>query len=109
MAYEITVYTTVYEPWEEGQDEPTQRGVDSVTHAFDHLAEVAEWLRGEGVQSPSESAPYRPHTWLSLADGSRPHGWDGNYTGAFEELSAHMSSGFTEREWLALLNSVASV
>ena len=105
--YSITVYTTTYGEWEEGADERPVLDTDSEVIEFDHLTEVAEYLSTEGVDSPSESAPYRLHTWLSLAAGTAPTAF-GNYTGEDYAKSAHVGHGFTAREWVAVVNHLAN-
>lgn len=105
--YSITTYTTVYGEWTEEADERPVLSTDSEVIEFDHLTEVAEYLSSEGVNSPSESAPYRLHTWLLLADGTAPTGF-GNYTGEEYEKSAHVRDGFTAREWVAVITHLAN-
>ncbi|MEO6733767.1 MAG: hypothetical protein ABIN01_21265 [Ferruginibacter sp.] len=102
--YTISTYKRVYGEWPEGADEPTvELDCDAQEYTFDRLSEVADWLDKQDLRSPSSSPEFSLRTWLSLDDGTRPHGWDGNYTGKTEAITAH-PSGFSEREWLAVLN-----
>jgi hypothetical protein len=105
--YRITTHTTAYGPWGEEMDEPPKLGTESEDHEFDTLREVADYLESEGLSQPSQDpGPYNLHTWMTLPDGSRPHGSHGNYTGETEEMSAHQADGFTERTWNAVLRVV---
>ena len=104
--YVLDTYTTVYGDWPEGWDEPEVLDKTEGTEVFEHLAEVAEWLSIQGLTDPSESPNWTGRTWLSLADGAQPHGSDGHYTGKTESVTAHNASGFTDREWLAVLCKV---
>lgn len=106
--YSLTVHTTVYGEWAEGADEPETLNQDDELRVFDHLTEVADFLRNGGLTKPSESVPYTSRTWLSLPDGTQPHGPHGNYTGKTEAVTARAEDGFTEREWSAVVASVSA-
>jgi len=60
------------------------------------VTQVVEYLRDEGLTEYSSYPNYQPHGWWMMPD-SRPSGWDGNYTGRREELSAHLF-GLTAQE-----------
>lgn len=106
--YVVRTFTTAYEPWEEEQDEPTEIDSWDDVHTFATLRECADWLDREGLSHPSDfPGPFDSRTWLLLADGERPHGWDGNYTGRREEVTAHAEHGFTDRTWGAVVTSVS--
>lgn len=105
--YALTVWTTVYDEWTEGADEPEQLDSFDADHTFDHLVEVVDFLKSRGLTEASDTA-YSPATWLQLPDGTQPHGWDGNYTGKTEQVTAHRHTGFTDREWFAVLSAAAS-
>ncbi|MFD9734402.1 hypothetical protein [Umezawaea sp. NPDC059074] len=104
--YVLDTYTTVYGDWPEGRDEPEVLDSSEGTEVFTHLSEVAEWLDIKGLTSPSESPRFGGQTWLSLADGTQVHGSHGHYTGKTEAVTAHNATGFTEREWVSVLNRV---
>ena len=105
MKYEIETYTAYYPPPDgEGEYCPDKPDEWSEIHQFDHLVEVAEWLRNNGITYPSVSPlnTWNGHAWLYAETYEDP------YTGVREEVTAHRvtGDGFTDREWLALLHSV---
>lgn len=100
--FTLNTYTNVYAPGEERADDREKVREDSGTEEFEHLTDVADWLRKHGLQSPSVSpGPYNLHTWLSEVTS-----YEHPYTGELTEVSAHAGEGFTERTWSAVVRAV---
>lgn len=99
--YTLDTYTTVYGPWEDGADERERISEDYDHEEFEHLSEVANWLRKFGYQSPSQSAPYGVRTWLSEVDP-----YEHPYNDTLTETSVHAGDGFDDRTWPAVVRAV---
>lgn len=108
VKYALKLYTTVYGEWADGADEPEILDTSDELRVFDHLTEVRDFLDQNGLTEPSATDPHDLNTWLMLPDGTQPHGWDGNYTGRTETVTAHAVDGFAEREWVAVLAAVSA-
>lgn len=106
MSYSIRIDTTVYAPWEDDEDFPTEIDALTTTQTFETARELADFLGDEDLTEPSESVPHGAHSWLGLPDGSRPHESHGLYTGEREEITAH-NVNVPPRLWHAIVNTVA--
>ena len=123
--HSIVVYTTVYQPWEEGADEPeyeTDEGEVFSAEPDEYDIEVAEEMRHgdnplssislaaavkaaliileHGFVEPSSYPGFHPHMWYTTSDP------DENYrTGERTERSFHLH-GWTEAEERAVYDDV---
>jgi hypothetical protein len=98
----VTVYTTTYDPWEEGQDEPVKNGEstdvypcggDDDLSPAEQAAEVMQYV----VEASND--PWRPGSWYSEEAYIHP------YTGEREEKTYHLA-GFTDNEQRVIWNAV---
>jgi hypothetical protein len=99
---EIDVYTANYAPWEEDADEPERLDESSKTFTFDTAVDCADWLEREGFGWPSESGPYRFHTWLNELEP-----YQDPDTGSLTERWAHAGQATDARVWAAIVASVS--
>lgn len=96
----ITTHCTRYAPFEDGADEREPLGTDTAVLDFDNAAQAAEWLRRNGLQSPSDSRSDGYRTWLNDVDA-----YEHPYTGVLEERSAHPYR-VHPRVWAAIVEAV---
>ncbi|MGW4394901.1 hypothetical protein ACWEHA_06375 [Amycolatopsis nivea] len=104
MKITIEVHSAQYAPWQEGDDERDRIDECTERYTFDNARECADWLEREGFGEPSESGPYRQHTWLSELDPYEDPG------GVLTERSAHVegeSPEFNPRLWAAIVAVVS--
>lgn len=101
MAIEITVHRAFYAPWKEHADERERIGEESEEMSFDNARKCADWLEKHGIQSPSQSGPYRSRTWLSDLDAYE----DGE--GMLTKQSAHAETTVDARLWAAIVHTVS--
>lgn len=97
---EIEIYTAKYAPWADNEDERERVHESSETHHFGSAVDCADWLEREGFGWPSESGPYRFHTWLNELD-------EHPYSGVLTERSAHAGQATDARVWAAIIASVS--
>lgn len=100
---EIEIYTAKYAPWVDNEDERERVDESSKTLTFESAVDCADWLEREGFGVPSESAPYRFHTWLNELDP-----YEHPYSGVLTERSAHAGQATDARVWAAIIASVSA-
>ena len=107
MSRIITSHTSIFAPWEEGQDEPTLTDTETDTYDCepdeidqDDLRTPVE-IAADVLQFVTEasSQPFQPGAWYSEESYVRP------YTGETEEITYHLH-GFTDAEQIAIHDAV---
>jgi len=107
MPHTITSYTSIFAPWEEGQDEPERTDESSDTFPCDpdeidqEEGLTAVDLAVKVLQYVTEASayPWQPGAWYSDEAYVRP------YSGETEEITYHLH-GFSDEEQRAIVTRV---